>query len=147
MNWERAVWILPLLAGCGGALATSYDVSSVSPTPDVFGCLRDSLGTVGFKQTSYDMNEYRLTAVRYDNEATRPDVQFHRLVERLEFEVGPGADGSLTRVTGSAKTFAELATQRGPTEQQEKTSAKTREAAEKLLGKCTSPVDSTKVPG
>jgi hypothetical protein len=147
MNWKRASWLLLTVAGCGGALATSYDVSSAAPTPDVFGCLRDSLRTVGFTQSSYDLNDYRLTAVRYDNEATRPDVQFHRLVERLEFEVGPGADGSLTRVTGTASTFAELATQRGPTEQQEKTSERTREAGQALLDKCTSPVDSTKVPG
>ncbi len=147
MTWDRSVWLIPLLAGCGGNLGAAYDVGTGTPAPDVFACVRDSLRTVGFRQTSNDVDDYRLTAVRYDDEARRADVQFRRLVERLEFEVAPGTGEAMTRVTATAKTFAELATQRGPTEQQEKTSQSTREAAESLMKKCTSPVDSTQVPG
>ena len=64
----------------------------------------------------------RLTARKNDDKARRPDTQFRRVVDRIEFEVRPGTGGRVTEITGEAKTFAEYSTQRGPTEEQEKTS-------------------------
>jgi hypothetical protein len=142
------IWVAALLAGCvGRSMSDVYNVSSAAPSPDVFACVRDSLKTVGFRQTSYDTDEYRLIAQRYNEDVTRPDVMFRRLIDRVEFEIDPGTEGAMTQVTATAKTFAELSTQRGPTEEQEKTSDIARQAAQSLLDKCVSPVDSTKVPG
>ena len=147
-NWYRSLWVLPLLAGCGGrSMNALYDVSTASPAPDVFQCLRERIPKVGFSQTSYDLDAQRLTAVRYDNESRRPDVQFRRLVDRLEFDVNPGSEGAVTKITATARTFQELSTQRGPTEQQENPSKTATEAARTLIDQCGTPVDSTKVPG
>ncbi len=134
-------------AGCaGGALATSHSVTSPVAPPDAFRCIQEQIKKVGFRQTFYDTDELRVAGHQYDESVRRPDVQFRRLVNRVEFEVSPTAEGS-TSITAEAKTFAELTTHRGPTEEQEKTSAKAREAAETVLQHCSAPVDSTRVPG
>lgn len=147
-NWFRFSWVLPLLAGCGArSMNATYDASTALPAPDVFQCLRERIPKVGFSQTSYDLDAQRLTAQRYDNNARRPDVQFRRVVDRLEFDVGPGSEGAVTKLVVTAKTYAELTTQRGPTEQQEKPSKTVTEAAQALIDQCGTPVDSTKVPG
>jgi len=147
-NWYRFFWVLPLLGGCGArSMNATYDANTASPAPDVFQCLRERIPKVGFTQTSYDLDAQRLTAQRYDDKARRPDVQFRRLVDRLEFDVGPGSEGAVTKLTVTAKTYAELTTQRGPTEQQEKPSRTVTETAQTLIDQCGTPVDSTKVPG
>src|SRR5919106_522674 len=88
-----------------------------------------------------------VTARKSDEKQRRPDVQFRRIVDRIEIDVGPASDGALTNITVDAKTFAELTTQRGPTEVQEKTSDTAREAGQTILQKCSQPVDSLSVPG
>jgi hypothetical protein len=134
-------------AGCaGGALGTSHAVTSPVAPPDAFECIREQIKKVGFRQTSYDTDELRVAGLQYDESVRRPDVQFRRLVHRVQFEVSPTAEGT-TSITAEAATFAELTTHRGPTEEQEKTSPKARDAAETVLQHCSAPVDSTKVPG
>lgn len=147
-NWYGFFWLLPLLAGCGArSLNATYDANTASPAPDVFQCLRERIPKVGFTQSSYDLDDQRITALRYNNKERRPDVQFRRLVDRLEFDVSPGSEGAVTKVTATARTFMELITQRGPTEQQENPSKTVTEAAQTLIDQCGTPVDSTKVPG
>lgn len=139
---------LVLIPGCGGgALASSFSAASPAPAPDAFACVRDQLKAIGFSQTSYDTDELRISARKIDESARRPDVQFRRLVDRLTVDVNPGSEGTITKITATAATFAELATQRGPTEVQEKTSDAARQAAETVVRKCSAPVDSTQVPG
>jgi hypothetical protein len=134
--------------GCaGGTRTTSLTGTSPVPAPDAFTCVREQLKTVGFVQTSYDTDELRITARKFDETTRRPDVQFRRMVDRLEIEVAPGTGGAVTSITVDAKTFAELSTHRGPTEEQETTSATARDAAQTILQKCSQPVDSTSVPG
>ncbi len=137
-----------LSGACSNApLATTLTAASPSPVPDVFQCARGQLKAIGFDQSSIDVNDQRLNARRFDLTARRPDVQFRRLVERLEIEAIPGSGDTLTTLKVTARTFAEYTTQRGPTEEQEKTSETARTAAQTLLKKCSQPVDSTSVPG
>lgn len=134
------------LAACAGAaLASTLSRTTPVPPPDAFACVQKELKQVGFAQTSYDTDELRVTARKFNESARRPDVQFRRLVDRIEVQVSPEADGT-TRLTAEAATFAELTTQRGPTEEQEKTSETARAAAEAVLQHCSAPVDSTRVP-
>jgi hypothetical protein len=136
------------LAGCvGGALASSSTGTSSAPAPDAFTCVREQIKALGFTQSSYDADELRVTARKFDEQQRRPDVQFRRIVDRLEIDVSPGTGGAVTNIAVDAKTFAELATHRGPTEEQEKTSETARAAAQTILQKCSQPVDSTSVPG
>ena len=136
------------LAGCGGGVrTTSLSGTSPVPAPDAFECLRNQLKSVGFAQTSYDADELRITARKYDETVRRPNVTFRRLVDRLEIVVAPGTGDAITNIAVDAKTFAEYNTHRGPTEEQEQTSATAQTAAQTLIQKCSQPVDSTSVPG
>ena len=140
--------LLVSLVGCvGGPLAARIEGTSPVAAPDAFACVRGQLKTVGFTESSSDADELRVTARKFDEKQRRPDVQFRRIVDRLEIDVGPASNGALTNITVDAKTFAELTTQRGPTEVQEKTSDTAREAGQTILQKCSQPVDSLSVPG
>jgi hypothetical protein len=134
-----AILSLALLAGCGGnaPLATTLSAPSPRPAPDAFTCLREQLKTTGFTQTSYDPNDMRLTARKIDEDARRPDTQFRRVIDKIEMEVGPGSGGQVTEITGVASTFAEYSTQRGPTEEQQKTSETAQNAVKTLIDKCS----------
>ena len=137
-----------LVMGCaGGVRTTSIAGTSPAPAPDAFECARNQLKGVGFAQTSYDVDEMRITAHKFDETQRRPDVQFRRLVDRLEIEVAPGAGNAVTNIKIDAETFAEYTTHRGPTEEQDKTSATARAAAQTILQNCSQAVDSTSVPG
>jgi hypothetical protein len=127
-----------LLAACSNApLTTSLTAASPSPSPDVFACARQQLKTIDFDQSSIDVKDQRLTARRYDYTQRRPDVQFHRIVDRLEVEAVPSpGGGSATTLKVDARTFAEYTTQRGPTEEQERTSDTARKAAQTLIERC-----------
>jgi hypothetical protein len=129
------VWVI---AGCVGAsMDSTVSAASPSPVPDVFACTRQQVKTLDFDQTSLDVKDYRVTAKRYDESVTRPDVRFRRLVDRLEIEAVPASGGgALTQLTVTARTFAELATQRGPTEEQERPSETVRNAAQKIVERC-----------
>jgi hypothetical protein len=149
MGSYRSLLITLLTAGCaGGQMTSSYMAASPSPTPNVFACVRGQLKANHFDQTSIDVDENRLTARKYDETVRRPDVTFRRLVDRLEIEVAPGAGGdSVTTLSVKARTFGETVNQRGPTEEQERTSETARVAAQSIVDKCSRPVDSLSVPG
>ena len=127
-----------LLAGCaaGGKFGESLTAASPAPAPDVFDCARAQLKAVGFTQSSFDTEELRLTARKNDDSVRRPDVQFRRMVDRLEVDVAPGSAGEISRITVVARTFAELTTHRGPTEQEETPSGTARAAAQKIVDTC-----------
>lgn len=128
---------LGLLAGCNNApLATTLTASSPSPAPDVFECTRAQIKALGFDQSSIDLKEQRLNARRFDEDTRRPDVQFRRIVDRLEIEAKPGSGNAITTLTVTPRTFGEYTTQRGPTETQERTSPTAQEAAQKLIERC-----------
>jgi len=138
MNLRFPVLSVLLLAGCGagGKLAQSVSAASAAPAPDAFACARNQIKAVGFTQSSYDTDELRLTARKNDDTARRPDVQFRRMVDKLEIDVAPGSAGEVSRITVVARTFAELTTHRGPTEEEEKPSETVRAAAQTIVDKC-----------
>ena len=137
-------------AACaGGALAATTSQPSPAPAPDAFTCVREQLKAVGFHQTSYDAARLRVSARRFDENQRRPDTQFRRIVDRLEIEVAPGSGGEVSRINVFARTFAELATQRGPTEEEQKASPTARAAAQAIVDKCggtVTPSDSVVPP-
>jgi hypothetical protein len=137
MRFPACLAALGLLAACGGKpLATTLTASSPSPAPDVFQCARNQLKPLGFDQSSIDVQDQRLMARRIDDTQRRPDVQFRRVIDRLEILAQPGTGNTVTTLTVTPRTFAEYTTQRGPTEVQEKTSPTAQEAAQKLIEHC-----------
>jgi hypothetical protein len=125
-----------LTACVGHPLGTTATGTSPAPVPDVFDCVKGQLKSLGYNQTSIDVAEYRITAKKYDETVRRPDVTFRRVVDRLEIQVAPGSAGAITTVEVDANTFAEMTTQRGPTEVQERTSPDAEAAAQTIVQQC-----------
>ena len=124
------------VACVGRPYTTSLTATSPAPAPDVFACVKDQLKALDYGQSSIDVAENRITARKFDETVRRPDVNFRRIVDRLEIEVAPASGQAMTTLSVTPRTFAEQTTQRGPTEVQERTSTQAIAAAETILQKC-----------
>jgi hypothetical protein len=133
------VWVAGavLLSGCAKTLSVPASTRT-SATPDAtFSCVKQQLGVLGYKQTSIDVDERRITASKVDPKAHRADTQFRRLLDKLDVKVAAEADGQ-TSLQIEGRTFAEYTTQRGPTESQEAASEGVKSATQQLLERCRS---------
>ncbi|MCE3244545.1 MAG: hypothetical protein K0S72_668 [Arthrobacter sp.] len=127
-----------ILVGCGQkSFSTPASIRTAASPDQTFACVRKQLGELGYKQSSLDTPELRVTASKIDNESRRPDVQFRRMVERLEVDVAAEADGQ-TSIQAVGRTFGEYATHRGPTEVEEHASEQVKTDAQALLDRCRS---------
>ena len=126
-----------LLAACGQSLADQTSIRT-SATPDqTFECVRKQLDALGYKRTSYDTDARRINGTKIDEKTRRSDTQFRRMLDKLEVEVSPQADGQ-TSLQVAGRTFADYTTQRGPTEVEEKASPEVRSASQQLVERCRS---------
>jgi hypothetical protein len=126
---------LLLAVGCGGTLYLAANGKSPRAPAEVFECVKVQVPALGYTQTSIDVEDHRMTARKYDREARYADSRFRRMIERLTVDVRGGAEaGAVLRVEGH--TFAELATQRGPTEVEQEASEAVKDAARKLVEEC-----------
>lgn len=128
---------LLLLTACAGRLSTPTTGTSSSAPEDAFACAKKQLAALEYKQNSIDVEEHRTTATKIDLKSRRADTQFRRILDRIEVEVQPGADGA-THIDVSPRTFAEYTTQRGPTEVEESPSETVQRDAQQLLERCRS---------
>jgi hypothetical protein len=128
--------MLLLVGACGGA---SYPItltaSPATSAAEVIDCVRAKLRPLGYQQTSYDEVEFRVTARKNDNTTHRADPQYRRNVDRLEVQATPGTDGK-TSLTVTGRTFAELETHRGPTEEEERASADVKQSSQSIVDAC-----------
>ena len=132
---RRARSALRLTAGCASTLYLAINGTSPRPPVEVFDCVRNQVLVLGSTQTSSDVQDHRITARKYDWDTRLADSQFRRMTERLSIEIGDSAQGS-ARLKIGAHTFAELATQRGPTEVEQNASPAVKAAAQALLEAC-----------
>ena len=126
-----------VLSACGKTLSSPLSTRTAAGPDDTYACVRKQLGELGYKQTSNDATEHRVNATKVDWKSRRSDVQFRRMLEKLEVDVSAEADGQ-TSIAILPRTFAEYTTQRGPTEEQEKASAAVKADAQQLLDRCRS---------
>jgi hypothetical protein len=126
-----------LLSACGQRLAAPAKGSTSASPDETFVCVKNQMAALGFKQSSVDADERRVSATKIDMKTRRSDTQFRRLLDRLEVEVAAAADGQ-TSIDVRGHTFAEYTTQRGPTEVEEKPSADVNAASQELLSRCRS---------
>jgi hypothetical protein len=126
---------LLLLVACAQRYAAPASAQTSAAPEETFECVKRQMSSLGYKQSSVDVDEHRISGTKIDVEARRADTQFRRLFDRLDVEVAPQADGQ-TGIQVQARTFAEYTTQRGPTEVEEKASDDVKAAAQKLLEKC-----------
>jgi hypothetical protein len=126
-----------LLAGCGKALSTPISTATSAGPDDTFACVKKQLGELGYRQSSSDVAEHRITATKIDSKSRRPDTQFRRILNKLDVDVSAAATGQ-TSIEALPRTFAEYTTQRGPTEVQENASEQVKSDAQLLLERCRS---------
>ncbi len=126
-----------LLAGCGKALSAPVSTRTSAAPDDTFACVKKQLGELGYRQSSSDVAEHRITATKIDSKSRRSDVQFRRILNKLDVDVSAAAEGH-TSIDVLPRTFAEYTTQRGPTEEQEKASELVKTDAQQVLERCRS---------
>jgi uncharacterized lipoprotein YajG len=127
-----------VLTGCGQKTFSAPVTGRTSAGPEeTYACVKKQLGELGYKQTSNDASEFRVTANKFDYESRRADVQFRRMVNKLDVSVAAESDGQ-TGIQVEGSTFAEYSTHRGPTEVQEKASAEVNADAAQLIERCRS---------
>ncbi len=127
-----------VLSGCGQKTFSTPVATRTSAGPEeTFTCVKKQLGELGYKQTSIDAPQFRITAAKIDLKSRRADTQFRRMLNKLDVDVAAEADGQ-TGIKALARTFGEYTTHRGPTEEQEKASEQVKSDAETLLKRCRS---------
>lgn len=126
-----------VLSACGQTLSSPVSTRTSAGPDDTYVCVRKQLGDLGYKQTSNDVAEHRITATKIDPKSRRPDVQFRRILNKLDVDVSAAADGQ-TSIEVLPRTFGEYTTHRGPTEEQEKASDEVKADAQQLLERCRS---------
>jgi hypothetical protein len=124
-----------LLFACAQRYATPATTQTSAAPEEVFDCVKRQIPALGYKQTSIDTDEHRISGTKLDLESRRPDTQFRRMLNRLEIQVAPEANGQ-TSIAVQARTFAEYTTQRGPTEVEEKASEEVKTASRQLVERC-----------
>jgi len=135
MRYRRFVGTLLLLPACSQHYAVPASTQTSAAPDAAFECVKRQLPLLGYRQSSIDVAEHRITGNKYDTETRRADVQFRRLIHRLEVEIGANAGGQ-TSIDVKSHTFADYTTQRGPTEVEEEASGEVKEDAQKLLKAC-----------
>lgn len=127
---------LLLVGACGGATyPVTLTASPSASAADAIDCVRGQFRKLGYQQTAYDETEFRVTARKNDNSVNRADPQYRRNIDRLEIQAAPTADGK-TSLTVTGRTFAELETHRGPTEEEQPASAGVKQSSQAILDAC-----------
>lgn len=135
---HRVLWMgALLLAGCGQRLATPMTARTSAGPEETFDCVKQQIKELGYKQTSIDVNDHRISATKIDDKTRRADTEFRRMLNKIDVEVAPQADGQ-TSIQVMGRTLAEYTTQRGPTEVEEKASDEVRAAQQQVVERCRS---------
>ena len=127
-----------VLAGCGQKTFSTPVTGRTSAGPEeTYACVKKQMGELGYKQTSNDASDFRVTGNKFDYKTRRADVQFRRMVNKLAVSVAAESDGQ-TGIEVEGTTFGEYSTHRGPTEEQEKASSQVTADAAQLIERCRS---------
>ena len=135
MQYRLIVGSILILSACAQRYSAPTSVRTSAAPDDTFDCVKRQLTALGYKQTSIDVDERRISGSKIDTKSRRPDTQFRRILDKLELEVAAQADGQ-TGIEVQGRTFAEYTTQRGPTEVEEKPSEEVKMSTRQLLERC-----------
>jgi hypothetical protein len=136
MRLPPTLGTLLLVGACGGATyPVTLTASPSTSAADAIDCVRGQFRKLGYQQTAYDEIDFRVTARKNDNSVQRADPQYRRNIDRLEIQAAPTADGK-TSLTVTGRTFAELETHRGPTEEEQQASAGVKQSSQAILDAC-----------
>jgi hypothetical protein len=124
-----------ILSACAQRYAEPVNSRSTAAPEEAFECVKRQMNELGYKQTSIDVDGRRISGTKIDMKSRRSDTQFRRMLDKLEVEVAPHADGQ-TSIEVRGRTFAEYTTHRGPTEVEEKASSEVQAATRQILKQC-----------
>ncbi|HEX5385089.1 MAG TPA: hypothetical protein VFW66_00130 [Gemmatimonadales bacterium] len=131
------------LAALLGACAGHSYYTTVTATPSAgpaaaIECTRSTLTKLDYQPKSFDERDHRVTAQQINDSVSRPEPQFRRLLNQIEVEAKPRADGK-TGLTVNGHTVAEYFTHRGPTFVDEPSSDQVKEAVQTIVQACGQP--------
>ena len=126
---------LLLLAGCGTMLMSTARAATPKAPDEVYTCIQNQLGPLGYRRTTYDPMDRRLVGERVDPELRAASGLFRRGYHRLEVIIRPHSSGN-TQVETKLQTFMEYSTQQGITTEEVKVPARARADEQKLLEVC-----------
>jgi hypothetical protein len=135
MHYRLLLGGVLILSACAQRYSAAATTRTSAGPEDAFGCVKRQISALGYKQTSIDTDEHRISGTKIDPTSRRADTQFRRMLDKLEVEVAPEADGQ-TSIEVYGRTFAEYTTQRGPTEVEETPSENVKAATQQLLERC-----------
>ena len=127
-----------LLGACGGAQYVTLTATPAAAPADVTDCVRSTLNKIHYSVQSFDATDFRIVARRINDSTSRAEPQFRRIINRMEIDAAPSADGK-TDLKVVGHTLAEYSTQRGPTETEEKASAAVNEDVQAIIQACGTP--------
>ena len=133
-----ALLLLLVACGGGGMLYSTLTATPSNAPQDAFDCARSQLPKLEYEITSVDIHDRRITAKKNNSSVQRPESKFRGIIDKLEVEVGAGADGN-TALTVVGHTFAEYFTVRGSTLTEEKASDDVNRAAQAVIQACGQP--------
>lgn len=135
MHFSLVLGATLLLSACAQRYAAPANIQTSAGPEEAFDCVKRQMAALGYRQTSIDVDQRRISGAKIDTKSRRADTQFRRILDKLEVEVAPAADGE-TGIEVQGRTFAEYTTQRGPTEVEEKPSDEVKSATQQLLQRC-----------
>jgi hypothetical protein len=135
MRYRTLFGVILLLSACAQRYAAPASSRSSAGPEQTFECVKRQMADLGYKQTSIDTDERRISGTKVDLKSRRADTQFRRMLDKLEVQVAPHADGQ-TSIEIQGRTFAEYTLHRGPTEVEEPASSEVKAAAQQIMKQC-----------
>jgi hypothetical protein len=127
--------LLATLTQCAGRLYSTSTASSLRAPDDVYTCISDQLGKLGYRRTHYDPGDRWYVAQKPNPAVRLADVRFRQQINRLDFRVRPDASGN-TSVEIKAQSFNQFDNQQGFSETEVTASDQARADAAQVATSC-----------
>jgi hypothetical protein len=134
---RRLLPLLLLAAGthCAGRLYSATTASSLRAPDDVYACIQEQLGKLGYRRTHFDPGDRWYVAQKSDPDARLSDVRFRQRINRLDFRVRPDATGN-SSIEIKAQSFNQFADQQGFSDTQVAASERAKADAAQVATSC-----------
>jgi hypothetical protein len=123
------------LTACAGRLYLASTATSTRAPDDVYACIQEQLGNLGYRRTHFDPGDRWYVAQKPDRSVRLADVRFRQQINRLDFRVRPDASGN-SSVEVKAQSFNQFDTQQGFSETEVTASDQARADAAQVATSC-----------
>jgi hypothetical protein len=127
--------LLAAVTSCAGRLYSTTTATSIRAPDDVYACIGEQLGKLGYRRTHFDPEDRWYVAQKADRSVRLADVRFRQQINRLDFRVRPDASGNST-VEVKAQSFNQFDTQQGFSETEVSASEQVKADAGQVATSC-----------